>query len=83
MIQSQEIKYVIIQSGGKGTRMGHYVQNRPKCLVPVNGIPMILNTMKVYKDRKIIIIGDHLVDVLDSYLDCFCSDYDYLIVSTE
>ena len=83
MIKSQDIKYVIVQSGGKGTRMGHYAQNRPKCLVPVNGIPMILNTMEVYKDRKIIIIGDHLVDVLDSYLDSFASNYDYQIVRTE
>jgi len=83
MIKSQDIKYVIVQSGGKGTRMGHYAQNRPKCLVPVNGMPMILNTMKVYKDKKIIIIGDHLVDVLDCYLDSFGREYDYKIVRTE
>ena len=83
MIKSQDIKYVIVQSGGKGTRMGHYAQNRPKCLVPVNGMPMILNTMKVYKDKKIIIIGDHLVDVLDCYLDSFGKEYDYKIVRTE
>lgn len=83
MIKSQDIKYVIVQSGGKGTRMGHYAQNRPKCLVPVNGVPMIVNTMNVYKDKKVIIIGDHLVDLLDSYLDSFCKDYDYEIVRTE
>ena len=83
MIKSQDIKYVIVQSGGKGTRMGHYAQNRPKCLVPVNGMPMIINTMKVYKDKKIIIIGDHLVDVLDCYLDSFGKEYDYKIVRTE
>ena len=83
MIKSQDIKYVIVQSGGKGTRMGHYTQNRPKCLVPVNGTPMILNTMRVYKDKKIIIIGDHLVDVLDCYLDSFGKEYDYKIVRTE
>lgn len=83
MIKSQDIKYVIVQSGGKGTRMGHYAQNRPKCLVPVNGVPMIVNTMSVYNDKKIIIIGDHLVDVLESYLDSFCNNYDYIIVRTE
>jgi GTP:adenosylcobinamide-phosphate guanylyltransferase len=83
MIKSSDIKYVIVQSGGKGTRMGHYAQNRPKCLIPVNGVPMIVNTMKVYKDKQIIIIGDHLIDVLDSYLDSFCSEYNYKIVRTE
>lgn len=83
MIKSKDIKYVIVQSGGKGTRMGHYAKNRPKCLVPVNGVPMIVNTMKVYKDKQIIIIGDHLVDVLDSYLDSFYNDYNYKIVRTD
>lgn len=83
MIKSQDIKYVIVQSGGKGTRMGHYTQNRPKCLVPVNGVPMILNTMKVYKDKEIIIIGDHLIDVLDCYLDSFAKHYNYRIVRTD
>lgn len=83
MIRSKDIRYIIVQSGGKGTRMGHYARNRPKCLVPVNGVPMIVNTMNVYKDKKIIIIGDHLVNVLESYLESFCKDYDYKIVRTE
>ena len=41
MITNDDVKYVIVQAGGKGTRMGQYAQNRPKCLVPINDIPMI------------------------------------------
>ena len=33
MITDDDVKYVIVQAGGKGTRMGQYAQNRPKCLV--------------------------------------------------
>ena len=45
-MRSEDIKYVIIQAGGKGIRMGRYAENKPKCLVPVKGIPMIMNTIE-------------------------------------
>ena len=82
-ITQDDIKYVIVQAGGKGTRMGHYAENRPKCLVPVNDIPMIMNTLKVYKDKEVIIIADHLADVLENYLKLFAGDYSYGIVRTD
>ena len=56
-MRSEDIKYVIIQAGGKGIRMGRYAENKPKCLVPVKGIPMIMNTIEKYKDKEIIIIA--------------------------
>ena len=82
-ITNDDVKYVIVQAGGKGTRMGRYAQNRPKCLVPVNDVPMIVNTLKVYKDKEVVIIVDHLADVLDKYLQTFCTDYNYQIVRTK
>ena len=71
-MKSEDIKYVIIQAGGKGIRMGRYAENKPKCLVPVKGIPMIMNTIEKYKDKEIIIIADYKADVLESYLINFC-----------
>ena len=56
-MKSEDIKYVIIQAGGKGIRMGRYAENKPKCLVPVKGIPMIMNTIEKYKDKEIAIFG--------------------------
>ena len=29
-MRSEDVKYVIIQAGGKGVRMGHYAENKPK-----------------------------------------------------
>lgn len=60
MITHKDIKYVIVQAGGKGTRLGRYTTNRPKCLVPVKGRPMLENTLEIYKDKTVIIIGDTL-----------------------
>ncbi len=83
MIYSDEIKYVIVQAGGKGTRLGKYSNNRPKCLLPVNGIPMIINTLNKYQDKHVIIIGDHLFDVLKTYVDEFYNVKNYSFIFTE
>lgn len=83
MITNNDVSYVIVQSGGKGTRLGHYTWNRPKCLIPVNDVPMIVNTLKVFQNKKVIIIGDHLFDILESYLNTFHSEYDYELIKTD
>ena len=82
MIIDDDVKYVIVQAGGKGTRMGQYAQNRPKCLVPIDDIPMIINTLNIYKDKEVIIIADHLSDVLENYLKTFYKKDNYRIVCT-
>ena len=82
MIIDDDVKYVIVQAGGKGTRMGQYAQNRPKCLVPIDDIPMIINTLNIYKDKEVIIIADHLSDVLENYLKTFYKRDNYRIVCT-
>lgn len=82
MITNEDIKYVIVQAGGKGTRMEHFAYNRPKCLVPVNDVPMIVNTLNIYKDKQVIIIADHLADVLETYLKTFYKRKNYTIHRT-
>ena len=82
MIIDDDVKYVIVQAGGKGTRMGQYAQNRPKCLVPIDDIPMIINTLNIYKDKEVIIIADHLADVLENYLKTFYKRDNYRLVRT-
>ena len=77
-----KVKYVIVQAGGKGTRMGQYAQNRPKCLVPIDDVPMIINTLNIYKDKEVIIIADHLSDVLENYLKTFYKRDNYRVVRT-
>ena len=83
MITHKDIKYVIVQAGGKGTRLGKYTLNRPKCLVPVKGRPMIEQTLDIYKDKTVIIIGDAHFDMLLHYI-CEISKFDnYILLQTE
>ncbi len=74
------ISYIIVQAGGKGTRMKNLTRNKPKALVPIQNLPMIFHLFKAYPDKKFIIIGDYKFDVLKKYLEAFCT-VDYVIVN--
>ncbi len=71
--------YIIVQAGGKGTRMRILTRNKPKALVPVNNLPMVFHLFQKYPDKKFIIIGDYKYDVLERYLSEF-ADVDYQTV---
>ena len=62
---------IIIQAGGKGTRLGDLTLNRPKCIVPVNNLPIIFHMFKKYPQAEFIIIGDYKFEVLEKYLETF------------
>lgn len=65
------VDYVIVQAGGKGTRMKKLTRNKPKALVPVKNLPMLFHLFQKYPFKKYIIIGDYKCDVLKRYLDAF------------
>ena len=71
--------YIIIQAGGKGTRLLPLTLNKPKGIVPVRNLPMIFHLFKKYKDKHFIIICDYLHEVLEKYLSTF-ADVDYKCV---
>lgn len=73
------LDYIIVQAGGKGTRMEKLTRNKPKALVPVNNLPMILHLFYKYPEKKFIVIGDYKYDVLEKYLDAF-AHVDYKLV---
>lgn len=83
MITHNDIKYVIIQAGGKGTRLGKYATNRPKCLVPVHGTPMIIKTLEVYRDKTVIIIGDTHFDMLYNYITEISDFENFILLKTD
>ncbi len=75
-----DFQYIIVQAGGKGTRMQHLTHNKPKALVPVNNLPIIFHLFRKYPDKKFIIIGDYKCDVLEKYLAAF-AEVDYKVVN--
>ncbi|MDD6796064.1 MAG: NTP transferase domain-containing protein [Clostridiaceae bacterium] len=72
-------EYIVVQAGGKGTRMEYLTLNKPKALVPINKLPMIFHLFKKYPNKKFIIIGDYKFDVLKKYLEVF-AEVQYLLV---
>lgn len=74
-----DVNYIIVQAGGKGTRMEYLTANKPKALVPINNLPMIFHLFKKYPDKKYLIISDYKIDVMRKYLDAF-SPVQHLIV---
>lgn len=73
------IQYIIIQAGGKGTRMEYLTYNKPKALVPVENLPMIFHLFRSFPEAKFLIIGDYKYDVLTRYLNAF-ADVDYEVI---
>lgn len=66
-----EVKYIIVQAGGKGTRMEHLTYNKPKALVPIDNLPMLFHLFRKYPKVGFIIIGDYKYEVLERYLAAF------------
>ena len=64
-------EYIIVQAGGKGTRLLPYTKNMPKVLVPVQNKPLIFHLFERYPQKKFIIIGDYKNEVLERYLENF------------
>ncbi|GMO38178.1 MAG: hypothetical protein Ta2B_17900 [Termitinemataceae bacterium] len=77
-----EINYVIVQAGGKGTRLGKYTRNKPKPLVPYKNLPIIFHLFKSFQNACFIILGDYQFSVLDKYLQTF-SNARYILVHAE
>lgn len=73
------MEYIIIQAGGKGTRLKQYTKNKPKAIVPVDNLPIIFHLFRKYPDKRFIIIGDYKKDVLEKYLQIF-ANVSYLFV---
>ncbi len=75
-----DIKYIIVQAGGRGSRLGYLTENKPKCLVTVGNRPMLFHLFEKYPDKKFIIIGDYKYDVLEKYLETF-AEADFQLVN--
>ena len=77
---SSPVKKIIIQAGGKGTRLEGLTRNKPKCMVPVNNLPIIFYAFQKFKDAEFTIIADYKTNVLEKYLNAFASQYNFKII---
>ncbi|WP_162249989.1 phosphotransferase [Methylobacterium sp. Leaf456] len=66
-----DVRYVIVQAGGLGTRLGRHTRNKPKCLLSVNGRPIIYSLFDRFPGATFVVIIDHLADVFERYIALF------------
>ena len=50
---------IVIQAGGKGTRLEKYTRNKPKCMVSVNNRPMLFYIFEKFPQAEFHIICDY------------------------
>jgi GTP:adenosylcobinamide-phosphate guanylyltransferase len=75
--------YVIVQAGGRGSRLRHHTWNKPKCLVSVRGKPILYHLFDAFPEAKFIVIGDYLFSLLETYLKVNPPAVDYQLVKTD
>lgn len=72
-------QYIIVQAGGKGTRLENLTTNKPKALVPVGNLPMLFHLFRQFPQSRFIVIADYKARVMHRYLSAF-ADVQYLVV---
>lgn len=79
-VKRKVLQKIIIQAGGKGTRLEGLTRNKPKCLVPVNNLPILFYAFQKFPEADFTIIADYKTDVLEKYLHAFGDKYNYKII---
>ncbi len=59
--QSYPVRKAIILAAGTGSRLGSFTEHSPKCLVPINGVPILVNMLTHLSDvgveETVIVVG--------------------------
>lgn len=75
--------YIIIQASGRGKRLNHQTNNKPKALISFLGQPIIIKTMNIYKNYFFIILGCYQFKVLKKYLKKYSPTKNYRLIKTK
>ena len=72
--------HVLVQAGGRGSRLRHHTWNKPKCLVSVEGRPILYHLFERFPAARFVVVGDYLFDQLERYLAINPPAVDYALV---
>jgi GTP:adenosylcobinamide-phosphate guanylyltransferase len=74
--------HIIVQAGGRGSRLRHHTWNKPKCLVSVRGKPLLYHLFDRFSTAHFHIIGDYAYDQLENYLQVNTPAVEYTLTQT-
>jgi len=74
---------IIIQAGGRGSRLRHHTWNKPKCLVSIRGKPLLYYMFDIFPNSKFFIIGDYAYEQLENYLTINNPKIEYRLIKTQ
>lgn len=74
--------HIIVQAGGRGSRLRHHTWNKPKCLVSVRGKPLLYHLFDSFPSATFHIIGDYAFDQLQKYLKVNPPAVQYSLIQT-
>ncbi len=77
------IKNVIIQAGGKGSRMGYLTNNRPKCLISLYGTNLLKTVAAAFPGARLYIIGDYKFEALKGYLESVDPGFEFTLIKSK
>lgn len=63
-----DFAWVIVQAGGRGSRLRHHTWNKPKCLVSIEGRPLLYHAFERFPQARFIVIGDYEFEQLERFL---------------
>lgn len=75
--------HIIVQAGGRGSRLRHHTWNKPKCLVSVRGKPLLYHLFDKFPEAHFHIIGDYAFEQLQKYLEVNTPTVSYTLTHTD
>ena len=83
-MSNKKKKYeIIVQAGGRGSRLRHFTWNKPKCLVSYEGKPVIFHIFDLLEKSNFHIIADYQTDKLKKYFKINKPKVNYKIYTTK
>lgn len=74
--------HIIVQAGGRGSRLRHHTWNKPKCLVSVRGKPLLYHLFEKFSTAHFHIIGDYAFEQLEKYLQVNPPNIEFTLTQT-
>ena len=65
---SAHVRHVVVQAGGRGSRMRHHTWNKPKCLISAEGKPILYHLFERFPGASFVVISDYSYETLERYL---------------